>query len=130
MTNSIFNLKENFNQYGWDKGFKFEIIFSNSGVARIYLNDRKSKYTAGGYNYDKVSSVISNMINDLIGEQPYNKDIYGNSCNYSDITKETGLLCGGTGFDSIKESFESIEGYKLNQIYSGKNSSVYEITFK
>lgn len=70
------------------------------------------------------------MINDLIGEQSYNKDIYGNSCNYSNNIKETGILCGGTGFDSIKESFESIEGYKLSQIYSGKNSNVYEIVFK
>ncbi len=126
------DLKKVFNEkgYGWNKGFKFEITFSNSGVARIFIGDRKTKYTAGGYGYDKVSSVIANMINDLIGKQSYNKDIYGNSCNYSNNTELTGILCGGTGFGSIKESFESIEGFKLNQIYVGVNSSVYEITFK
>lgn len=130
MANSTFNLKEVFNQYGWDKGFKFEILFSNSGVARIYINDRKTKYIAGGYGYDKTSSVIATMINNLIGKQPYNKDIYGNSCNYSHNIELTGILCSGTGFSSIKESFESIEGFKLNQIYSGKNSDIFEIKFK
>ena len=117
----IFNLKEVFNFYGWNNGFKFEIIFSNSGVARIYIGDRKTKYNANGYGYDKVSTVISNMINDLIGVQSYNKNIYGNS---------DGKLSYGVGFDSIKESFESVENYKQSRIYSGLNSSVYEVKFK
>lgn len=120
MTNSIFNVKEVFNQYNWDKGFKFEIIFSKSNVARIYINNRKTKYTAGGYGYDKISSVIATMINDLIGTQPYNLDVYGN---------RNGFLSHGTGFESIQESFESIEGNELKQIYSGLNSNVYEIKF-
>lgn len=68
MANVTFNLKEVFNEYGRNKEFKFEILFSNSGVARIYINDRKTKYVAGGYGYDKVSSVIATMINDLIGK--------------------------------------------------------------
>ena len=117
-----FDLKKVFSDYGWNKGFKFEIIFSKSGVATIFVGDRKTKYTAGGYGYDKVSSVISNMINDLIGVQPYNKNIYGNI---------NGLLSCGVGFDSIKASFESLEnGYKLNSIYSGSNSSIYEVKFQ
>jgi len=116
-----FNLKKVFREYNWDSGFKFEIIWSNSGVARIYINDRKTKYSVGGYGYDKESSVIANMINNLIGEQPYNSKIYGN---------RDGLLSGGVGFSSIKESFESISNYKLDKLYSGKNSNVYEIKFK
>ena len=100
-----FDLKKLYNEgFGWTKDFKFEIIFSNSGTARIYINDRKTKYTASGYGYDKVSSVIASMINDLIGKHLYD-------------------------FDSIKKSFESIAGNELNQIYSGKNSNVYEIKF-
>lgn len=125
-----FDLKSVFNDYDWNTGFKFEIIFSNSGVARIFIGNRKTKYFANGYGYDKESSVIANMINDLIGKQAYNKNIYGNSCNYSHNIETTGILCGGTGFGSIKESFESIEGFKLTQIYSGVNSSVYEVKFK
>lgn len=117
-----FNLKELFEDksYGWNTGFKFEIIFSNNGVARIYIADYKTKYFAGGYGYDKTSAVIATMINDLLGSQNYNPEIYGN---------RNGLLSSGTGFESIKNSFESIQGNKLDQIYSGKNSNVYQITF-
>ena len=113
-----FDLKENFHEYDW-YNFKFEINFSNSGVARIWINDRKTKYSASGYGYDKVSTVISNMINDLIGAQEYNQNIYGN---------RNGLLSYGVGFGSIADSFKSIGG-ELKQIYSGKDSNVYEIKF-
>lgn len=116
-----FDLKKIFLEgYGWSKDFKFEIVFSKSGVARIYINNRKTQYTAGGYGYDKVSTVISNMINDLLGVQDYNINIYGN---------RNGLLSHGVGFESTKESFESIAGNELKQIYSGKESNVYEIKF-
>ena len=125
-----FDLKKKFTEgYGWNKDFKFEIIFSNSGVARIFINDRKTKYTATGYGYDKISSVIATMINDLIGKQPYNFEIYGNTGNYKKEGEMEFYLSGGVGFDSIKKSFESIKGNILNQIYSGKNSNVYEIKF-
>ena len=126
-----FDLKKQFtNGYGWTTDFKFEIIFSNSGAARIYINDRKTKYKAAGYGYDKTSSVIASMVNDLIGQQPYNFEIYGNTGNYKKESEtEFYLSGGGVGFSSIKESFESITGNELNQIYSGKNSNVYEIKF-
>ena len=126
-----FDLKKLFTDknYGWDKDFKFEIIFSNSGVARIYINDRKTKYNANGYGYDKTSSVIASMINDLIGKQPYNFEIYGNSGNYKKEGETEFYLSSGVNFDSIKKSFESISGNELNQIYSGKNSNIYEIKF-
>ena len=126
-----FDLNKLFTEgYGWNKDFKFEIIYSNSGVARIYINDRKTKYNASGYGYDKASSVIASMINDLLGEQPYNPTIYGNSGNYKkEGETEFYLSSGGVGFSSIKESFESISGNELNQIYSCKNSNVYEIKF-
>ena len=126
-----FDLKKQFTDgYGWNKDFKFEIIFSNSGAARIYINDRKTKYNASGYGYDKTSSVIASMVNDLIGKQPYNSDIYGNSGNYKKEGETEFYLSHGVNFDSIKKSFESISGNELNQIYSGKNSNVYEIKFK
>lgn len=114
------DLKSVFQEYGWNKGFKFEIVWSGS-TARIWVNDRMTKYKAGGYGYCKESTVLSNMINDLIGEQPYNPEIYGN---------RNELLNYGVGFDSIKASFESIEGNKLNKLYSGKSSDVYEIVFR
>ena len=127
----IFDLKRVFTEgYGWNKDFKFEIIFSNTGVARIFINDKKTKYKAAGYGYDKTSTVLAKMINDLLGEQPYNFEIYGNSGNYKKEGETEFHLSGGVNFDSIKKSFESIAGNELNQIYSGKNSSVYEIKFK
>ena len=127
-----FDLKKLFTDknYGWNEGFKFEIIFSNSGVARIFINDKKTKYKAAGYGYDKTSSVIASMVNDLVGLQPYNFEIYGNSGNYKKEGETVFHLSSGVNFDSIKKSFESIAGNELNQIYSGKNSNVYEIKFK
>jgi hypothetical protein len=116
------DLKKRFSEnYVCNKVFKFEIIFSSSGVARIFVYGKKTKYTAGGYGYDKISSVIATMINDLIGVQNYKPEVYGN---------RNGLLSGGVGFNSIKESFESLEnGCKLDSIYYGVNSSVFEVIF-
>ena len=102
------------------QGFKFEVCYSRNRVARIYINERPTKYKAGGYGYDKESTVISMMINDLIWVQPYNTNIYGN---------RMGLLQYGVGFESIKQSFDSIDDYELNKIYSGKASDTYEIKF-
>ena len=125
-----FDLKKQFTDgYGWNKDFKFEIIFSNNGAARIFINDRKTKYNATGFGYDKTSSVIASMINDLVGLQPYNFEIYGNSGNYKKEGETEFYLSGGVGFGSIKDSFESISGNELTQIYSGKNSNIYEIKF-
>ena len=70
------------------------------------------------------------MVNDLLGEMPYDKNVYGNTRNYSHNTSDTGTLCDGTGFYSIKASFESLGvGYELNKLYSGKSSNVYEVQF-
>ena len=123
-----FNIKEVFKEYGWSKGFKFHIKWGSSGTARIFLGDRPTKYKAGGYGYDKDSSVIATMINDLIGEQPYNPEIYGNSGNYNK-DKSLRHLSGGVGFCSIQDSFQSLQGAKLDKLYSGSDFNVYEITF-
>lgn len=123
-----FNIKEVFNEYGWHKGFKFHIKWNNSGVAKVYINDRPTKYKAGGYGYDKESSCIASMVNDLIGDQPYNSEIYGNSGNYNK-DKSLHHLSGGVGFGSIQDSFQSLEGAKLTTLYCGYDFNVYEITF-
>ena len=113
-----FDLKEARAEYGgWDI-IKFEVFYSNKGVARIYINDRKTKYNAGGYGYCKESSVIAEMVNDLIEVQAYNPEVYGN---------RNGLLSqGGVGVSSLQESLKSI-GVSLEQIYSGKDSNVYKL---
>ena len=123
-----FNIKEVFNEYGWNTSFKFHIKWNNSGVARVYINDRPTKYKAGGYGYDKESSCIASMINALIGDQPYNSEIYGNSGNYNK-DKSLHHLSGGVGFGSIQDSFQSLEGAKLTKLYCGDCFNVYEITF-
>lgn len=124
-----FNIKEVFKEYGWNKGFKFHIKWNNSGTARIFINDRPTKYKAGGYGYCKESSVIATMINDLIGDQPYNPEVYGNSGNYSKDKSLHHLSQSGVGFTSIQDSFQSLEGAKLDKIYWGEGLNVYEITF-
>jgi hypothetical protein len=114
-----FDLKGVFLQYNWNE-FTFSIEYSRAGVARIWIGNRKTKYNAGGYGYCKESSVLSYIINDLIGEQSYDKTKYGNCCN---------TLSYGVGFDSIKLSFESIPGCKLDKLYCGRTYDVYKIKF-
>ena len=99
--------------------FKFEVNYSNNGVARIYINDRKTKYSAGGYGYDKESSVIAQMINDLTIPTKYKKGIYGHRNGY--------LSQGGVGFSSIEQSFNSKRGNSLKKIYSGHENDIFEI---
>ena len=127
---SNFNLKEvvNNNPNHWN-AFKFEIKYSNRGVARVYVNDRKTSYYAGGYGYDKESSAIATMVNDLIGAQKYSKTIYGSSCNYKTAIRKggKGFLSGCTGFNSVAESFNYKRGCKLEKIYSGSDGDVYSI---
>lgn len=121
--------KENIQDWlTYDSDLKFEVMYSNSGVARIYVSDRKTSFTAGGYGYDKESSVIARMINELIGKQNYNKELYGNSrAQGLGSIKGKGVLSGGTGFSSIQTSFNSLAGCKLEKIYSGFKSDVYSL---
>ena len=124
-----FNIKEVFKDYGYCKGFKFHIKWGNSGTARIFINDRPTKYKAGGYGYCKESAVLGTMINELIGDQPYDSEIYGNSGNYSKSKSLHHLSQSGVGFGSIQDSFQSLQGAKLDKLYSGNDFNVYEITF-
>ena len=117
-----FNLKECIKEYPHWNTFKFEVVYSKAGVARIYVGERKTKYSTGGCGYDKESAVIAKMINDIVVDKyKYNKNCYG--------TDGVTLSQGGVGFNSIKTAFESVKGNKLEKIYLGKASDVYEITF-
>ncbi|WBC28523.1 hypothetical protein TPMD03_5 [Thiohalocapsa phage LS06-2018-MD03] len=115
----------------YDSPLKFEVIYSKSGVARIYISDRMTSFKAGGYGYCKESSVIAKFINELIGSQNYNPKIYGNrrvyNGNVGKYYKYKATLSGGTGFNSIQASFNSLKGCKLTKLYSGVNSDVYEL---
>lgn len=115
----------------YDSKLEFEVIYSRSGVARIFIGDRKTSFTAGGYGYCKESSVIASMINELIGYRNYDANVYGNSRAYNSKTGKSyaykAYLSGGTGFDSIKRSFDSLKGCKLEKIYSGNQSDVYSL---
>ena len=128
MSNTIWDLKSIFNSYGWNEGFKFSLEIEGKSSLRVYVGGRKTPYVTKGCGYDMVSSVIAQMINDLIGEQPYDSSIYGNTRNYSSNTSAKGLLCGGTGFSSNRDSFESLgEGFKLFYVYEGRDYTVYEV---
>ena len=125
-----FDLKKQFTEgYGWNKDFKFEIVFSEGGLATIFVDGIETKYNIKEYGSDKVSKIIATMINDLIGKQPYNPFIYGNSGNNNKEGETEFYLKGEAGYNSIKESFESIKGNSLNCIYTGSNSTIYEIKF-
>jgi len=114
----MFNLKRLLNVMDVWKTFKFSVEYNKKGGVRIYVNDKKTKYYVKGYGYDKLSAVIAKMVNDLIGKQPYNKNIYGNDGKY--------LSENGVGLMPIIESLFTIN-VKLEEIYAGKSYDVFEI---
>ena len=98
--------------------FVFDVRYSKNGVARIYINDTKTPIHAGGYGYCKESTVLADFINLLCEWQEYDTNVYGN---------RNGLINGGVGVESVKASFESIPGNKLNRIYWSDQASVYKL---
>ena len=50
------------------KVVKFDIRYSKSGVVRLYYNDYKTSYKAGGGGYDKVEHILENLWDDLSEE--------------------------------------------------------------
>jgi len=115
---TAFNLKEVFEESKYWRNFRFEVNLN--GMVRIYIGDRRTKYVAGGGGYDKISTVIAHMVNDLVGIQEYDPKEYG---HYK------GSLSSGVGFEALKKAFESIDGNKIDMLYYGRNSNIYEITF-
>ena len=117
---SLFDIKECIKEYEWWAEFKFSIEYSKSEIARIYIGDRKTKYHVSGYGYDKESTVISLMINDItIKNCKYNKKLYGNNGKK--------LSQGGVGFNVISQSFNAKQGCFLKKIYYGVNYDIYQI---
>jgi len=116
----MFNLKKLVNTIDVWKDFKFSVEYNKKGGVRIYVNDRKTKYYVKGYGYDKSSAIIAKMVNDLIGKQQYNENIYGNNGKY--------LSENGVGLMPIIDSLRTIN-VKLEEIYTGKSYDVFKIDF-
>jgi len=116
----MLNIKELFNKEL--KDFKFHIKYTNSGC-RIWIGSNKTKYYAGGYGYDKESSVLAKMINDLIGKKNYGNAYTGRF----NIGKR--FLSSGIGFEAIKQALNNI-GIKLEKVYNGYDFDLYYIDFK
>ena len=106
--------KECNNRKFW-QNFKFEVKFGSNGVATICLNDEKTKYNAVDYGYDKISVVIAKMINDITVDD----------CKYNNGKK---LSESGVGMSALIDSFNNKRGCKLEYIYGGIDSIVYELT--
>ena len=113
----MFDLKKLVNTTEAWRKFKFSVEFNRNG-ARVYVESRRTKYFVKGYGYDKTSALVGRMVNDLIGEQKYNKEVYGNDGMF--------LYEGGVGVDSIAASLKTI-GVELKHIYPGKMYDVFEI---
>ena len=104
-----FDIKKVFHEYGdmW-KEFKFEVIYNNQGNCRIHIEGRRTtKYYAGGSGYDKEVTVITEMINDLMGKE---------------VIQESSL-------SSIIKQFNAIDDCHLEKIFNGKYSNVFSIKF-
>ena len=114
----MFNLKKLVNTIDVWKDFKFSVEYNKKGGVRIYVNDRKTKYYVKGYGYDKSSAIIAKMVNDLIGKQSYDKNVYGNDGKY--------LSENGVGLMPIIESLFTIN-VNLEEIYAGKSYDIFEI---
>ena len=103
------NLKERVHTDPAYREFKFHTTRSKSGVVRIFLNDRRTEYKAGGGGYDKVSSVVALMINDIMGD---------------DIVSYNGV-----GFNQIRDEFTRLRGASLDVLYTHGSTIIYHIRF-
>ena len=117
--NKNFNLKEAFKSSNIWESFKFSVEYKNG--ARVYICDNKTKYYIKGYEYDRTSAVIAKMVNDLIGEQEYNENVYGINGKF--------LSERGVGVESLINALKMI-GVDLELIYYGKAYNVYNIDFR
>jgi len=97
---------------------KFHIKFRNGNV-RIVINNEKTKYYAGGYGYDKASSAVSELINDLLGEMDYRNAYTGSRSGIR-------MLSNGIGIDAVINALDAI-GSKLDIVYIGDDFNVYEL---
>ena len=97
---------------------KFHIKFRN-GNQRIYINNMKTEYYAGGHGYEKSSSVISMLINDLLGAMNYKNAYTGSRSGIR-------MLSNGIGIDAVINALENI-GSHLEFIYYGDSFDVYEL---
>ena len=97
---------------------KFHIKFRN-GNQRIIINGEKTKYYAGGYGYDKASSVVSELINDLLGAMDYRNAYTGSRSGIR-------MLSNGIGIDAVINALDAI-GSNFDIIYFGDDCDVYEL---
>jgi len=110
------------------KSLKFDVRYSNQGVARIYINEYETPIYAGGYGYDKTSTVLASLLNlltkkDVIKRQRKAMKTYALSC-----THKNGLFSGGVGTSAIIESVNSLNGCELKEVYWNDVLSVFELT--
>jgi len=97
---------------------KFHTKFRN-GNPRIYINSMKTKYYAGGSGYEKSSSVIAMLINDLLGSIDYKNAYTGSRSGIR-------MLNSGIGIDTVINALDTI-GAKLVIVYCGDDFDVYEL---
>jgi len=102
--------------------FKFHIYWNRNGGARIYRHYTPTKISAGGYGYDRGSTVLSTLINGVIGEQDY-------KYAYTDGGSGKRTIADGIGIEEVINTFEKLDGCSLDVLYGAKDFTVYKIKF-
>ena len=66
------------------KKVMFDIRYSSGGVARLYCNNHKTSYKAGGGGYDKLNHILRELCDDINnkGFNTSTKEIYSLENNY------------------------------------------------
>lgn len=82
--NKIISKKEFLNILIDRKKIMFDIRYSRNGVARLYCNNYKTSYKAGGSGYDKSNHILRSLYDDL-NNKGYNTtttEVYSLANNY------------------------------------------------
>lgn len=89
-----------------------EINTSNSGVCRLYINGIKTPFFAGGYGYDRVSTVLNDFMNYYAGQNKY--------------------TCNGVGVESLIAQIDELntpeQRIKLTYVCNTKNGTIFKVT--
>lgn len=98
----------------------FSVKKNKSGTYRVYVDNTPTIYHASGGGYDKESSAIAELINDLIGAQDYKNA-------YTGKRRGKRYISNGIGVRAVKEALKVI-GVKLELVEENTKERIYSLT--
>ena len=97
----------------------------SGGTCQLWHKNSKLQFSAGGYGYDKISTVFGNFMDEYFETQKLLKrksvkGLYGH---------RNGFFSYGVGIDCHKTILDNLRGFKFEYITETKTAIVYKLTY-